>query len=76
MHHILLVATAAAIGLSAPAAFAQMYDPGGPTRIGNMCKVVTDHNGEIAAYGYYAPCPEQQPGSASLARAPSKRPSR
>jgi hypothetical protein len=72
MRYIFLVSTAVGIGLSGPTAFAQTYDPGGPTRIGSMCKVVTDHNGEIAAYGYYAPCPE----TASVARAQAKKPSR
>jgi hypothetical protein len=73
MRHILIAAAAVAgIGLAAPAAFAQEYDPGGPNRVGNMCKTITDSNREIGAYGFYAPCPEQQP-AAALARATAKK---
>lgn len=35
-----------------------IFEPGGPARVGSMCKVTTGYD-EMDAYGYYAPCPSQ-----------------
>lgn len=59
MRNILLAGAAlAAVGLSAPTFAQTVYEPGGPTRVGNMCQVVTDDQGN-RSFGYMAPCPEQ-----------------
>lgn len=54
-------------GMIASSAVAQNYDPAGPVRVGNMCKVITG-NHEVGAYGYYAPC-----GYRAVAEAPARR---
>jgi len=62
MRRVLIAAAAvAACGLiTTGSAFAQtQYQAGGPSRIGNMCRVGTDDGGS-AAYGYYRPCPPDQ----------------
>jgi hypothetical protein len=61
MRHVLITAAAfAACGfLASTTANAQMpYEPGGPARVGNMCKVFagTNYWPQQETYGYYAPC--------------------
>jgi hypothetical protein len=69
MRYLLTAAAAlAACGILATAANAQTFQPGGPLKVSNMCKVVTDSNTEIEAYGYYAPCAYQ-----AQAQAPARR---
>lgn len=70
MRHVLIAgAFAAGTLLATTAANAQAaYQAGGPNRIGNMCRVVTDANSEVDAYGYYAPC-----GYQAVAQAPAPR---
>jgi len=71
MRNVLIAAALAASGLlaSGPALAAQQgapaYQPGGPDQVGGWCKVVTDHDIGIDAYGYYTPCAGQ-----SMAYAP------
>ncbi|HEU5020159.1 MAG TPA: hypothetical protein VFT69_19530 [Pseudolabrys sp.] len=78
MRHILIAAAGLiACGmLASTAAQAQtfqsngaVFEPGGPARIGNMCKVTTDDQGNDA-FGYYAPCAVQAQASAPAAPAP------
>ena len=66
MRHVLIAAAALAIGgFASTAVTAQTYQAGGPDRVGNMCKVVTDDRGDDS-YGFYAPC-----GAQALAQAPA-----
>jgi hypothetical protein len=63
MRNILLAGAAlAAVGLSAPTFAQTVYEAGGPKRVGNMCQVITDDQGN-GSFGYMAPCPDQ-PGPA------------
>lgn len=75
-----LIATAFAAGaaLATTAANAQImpYDRGGPQKIGDMCKVITDNDGGTERYGYYKPCADQvagvpSRGSGAAASAPA-----
>lgn len=87
MRHILIAAAGLiACGmLASTAAQAQtfqqngaVFEPGGPARIGNMCKVTTDDQGNDA-FGYYAPCADRavafEPATQSrrVTRAPQQR---
>ena len=68
MREILIVtAVIAAGGFMTTTATAQTFQPGGPERIGSMCKVVTGdpEYPEMENYGYYAPC-----GTGAYAEAP------
>lgn len=69
MRHVLTAAIfAAGAILATSAAHAQVaYQAGGPTKIGNMCKVGTDDRGDDA-YGYYAPCAYQAAAEAPVRR--------
>lgn len=78
MRHILIAAAGlVACGmLASTAAQAQtfqsngaVFEAGGPARIGNMCKVTTDDQGNDS-FGYYAPCAVQAQASAPVAPAP------
>lgn len=72
MRHILIAAAGiAACGLLASTTAqaqtfqqgAPVFEPGGPARVGNWCKVSTD--GQLTdAYGYYAPCASEAQASA------------
>jgi hypothetical protein len=66
MRHVLFAAAALAVcGFAAStAANAQVvYQAGGPTKIGNMCQVITDDRGD-QSFGYYEPCGGQAVASA------------
>jgi hypothetical protein len=85
MRYILIAAGLAASALvTSPAVQAQTFQPngsafepgavyqaGGPDRVGNMCKVMTDDQPGDEAYGYYEPCASQ-----ALASAPQPQPRR
>jgi hypothetical protein len=61
MRYFLTAAAAlAACGLIAStAARAETpFVPGGPVKVGDMCKVTTDAMGNDS-FGYYEPCPQQ-----------------
>ncbi|HEU5020160.1 MAG TPA: hypothetical protein VFT69_19535 [Pseudolabrys sp.] len=66
MRHILIaLGFAACAALGSTTVHAQtfeprgpVFEPGGPVRIGNMCQVDTDDQGDDA-FGYVAPCPNQ-----------------
>lgn len=74
MRHILIVVAAfAAFGFIAsnPASAQQSTPPymaGGPDMVASWCKVSTDGNPEVDAFGYYAPY-----GGQALAQAPRSR---
>jgi len=77
MRRVLTAAAAvAACGLiTSGSAFAQtQYQAGGPSRVGNMCRVGTDEGGS-AAYGYYQPCPQNQPAQKAAKAAKAAKPS-
>jgi hypothetical protein len=66
MRHVLIAAAALAVGgfVAATSANAQtLYVAGGPNKVGNMCKVVTDDRGD-QSFGYYEPCGQQAVASA------------
>ena len=71
MRHILIAAAAlTAVGfiVSAPVQAQESSPPyvaGGPDKVADWCKVSTDGNPEVDAFGYYAPC-----GSQAMAQAP------
>jgi hypothetical protein len=79
MRHIFVAAASAAV-VAACGFFGSLpahaqYQPGGPDRVGAMCKVVTDGFGNDT-YGYYVPCPPvavapQGGGAAAYAQAPA-----
>ncbi len=66
MRHFLITTAALAIGalVVSTAAKAQSYNAGGPTKVGSMCKVATDLNGDMDNYGFYEPCGQQAVASA------------
>ncbi len=69
MRHVLFAAAALAIGgfVASTVADAQTFQGGSPGRIGNLCKVATDANGDMDNYGYYEPC-----GRQARAQAPAR----
>jgi hypothetical protein len=82
MRHFLIAAAALSIGgLMATSAFAQTYvpgsgayaasdmlfTPGGPNKLGNMCRVITDDFGNDT-FGYWEPCPQQAQAQAPAPR--------
>jgi hypothetical protein len=75
MRHTLIAAAAiAACGILGSMPAHAQYQPGGPDRVGAMCKVITDGMGNDT-YGYFAPCPpsaaaSQGAGAAAYAQAP------
>jgi len=70
MRHFLIAAAALAIGglAASTAVNAQTYNAGGPTKVGNMCKVATDNNGDMDNYGFYEPCGQQAVASSPRRR--------
>jgi hypothetical protein len=59
-HLIAAVAAIAAAGMIASTAVRAepLFEPGGPAKIGKMCVVNTDENGN-ASFGYLAGCPNE-----------------
>lgn len=57
---IVAAAAIAACGLLASTAVRAdpMFEPGGPTKVGGMCKMMTNQAGG-PEYGYYAACPDE-----------------
>jgi hypothetical protein len=58
MRHVIIAAAALAISGAFAAAKAEpIFEPGGPVKVGNSCKVMTQVGGNEA--GYYGPCPKE-----------------